>query len=73
MKLSDDDKRKLDGQEGAAVQEVMEYLVKLGRAFEADDILLSSVLFRLGWIAGGLPFRHRQYDFTLNAWDLPFL
>lgn len=39
MKLSDEDRKKLDGAEGAAVQEAMAYLVKLGEAFEADEMV----------------------------------
>jgi predicted aconitase len=39
MKLSDEDKKKLAGGEGASVQEAMEYLVKLGQAFEAEEMV----------------------------------
>ncbi|MDV6247077.1 aconitase X catalytic domain-containing protein [Rhodococcus opacus] len=39
MKLSDHDKRMLDGEEGPAVQEAMEFLVKFGEGFEADEMV----------------------------------
>ena len=39
MKLSDSDKRKLDGGEGPAVQHAMEHLAKFGEAFEADEMI----------------------------------
>ncbi len=39
MKLSDQDRKKLDGEEGIAVREAMDYLVKLGEAFEAEKMV----------------------------------
>lgn len=39
MKLSDSDNRKLDGEEGPAVQHAMEHLVKLGEAFRAEEMV----------------------------------
>lgn len=39
MRLSDADKRKLDGEEGPAVRHAMEHLVKMGEAFEAEEMV----------------------------------
>lgn len=39
MKLSDIDKRKLDGGEGPAVQHAMEHLLKMGQAFDAEEMV----------------------------------
>lgn len=39
MRLSDRDKRMLDGAEGAPAREAMAHLVKLGEAFEAEEMV----------------------------------
>lgn len=39
MNLNDADKRKLDGGEGAAVQHAMEHLIKMGEAFDAEEMV----------------------------------
>lgn len=39
MQLSDQDKRMLDGEDGPAARDAMEYLVKFGEAFEADRMV----------------------------------
>lgn len=39
MRLSDDDKRKLNGEYGPAVQHAMEHLVKFGDAFGAEEMV----------------------------------
>jgi predicted aconitase len=51
MQLSDRDKRILDGTEGVAAQEAMEHLVKLGEAFEADEMVdVDSVHLFADWM-----------------------
>jgi predicted aconitase len=39
VKLSDQDKRMLEGERGPAQQEAMEFLVKFGEAFEAEEMV----------------------------------
>jgi len=39
MNLTDQDKRKLDGGEGEAVQHAMEHLIKMGEAFDAEEMV----------------------------------
>ena len=39
MNLTDADKRKLDGGEGPAVQHAMEHLLKMGEAFDAEEMV----------------------------------
>lgn len=39
MNLTDGDKRKLDGGEGPAVQHAMEHLLKMGKAFDAEEMV----------------------------------
>ena len=39
MRLTDEDKRKLDGSRGAAVRHAMEHLVKMGEAFDAEEFV----------------------------------
>lgn len=39
MKLTDEDRRKLDGARGVAVQHAMEHLVKMGEAFDAEELV----------------------------------
>jgi predicted aconitase len=54
MRLTDADKAKLDGQEGPAVQEAMAYLVKLGEAFEAQEMVdVDSVHLLSDWMLMG--------------------
>ena len=48
MKLSESDNRKLDGEEGPAVQHAMEHLVKLGEAFRAEEMVDLDVAGALG-------------------------
>lgn len=39
MRLTDEDKSKLDGDYGPAVQHAMEHLIKLGEAFDAEEMV----------------------------------
>ena len=39
MNLTDADKRKLDGGEGPAVRHAMEHLLKMGEAFDAEEMV----------------------------------
>ena len=39
MKLKDDEKRMLQGQQGPTVQKAMEFLVKVGEAYNAEDMV----------------------------------
>jgi hypothetical protein len=39
MKLKDDEKRMIEGQEGPSVQKAMEFLVKMGEAYDAEDMV----------------------------------
>ncbi len=51
MRLSDGDKRMLDGSEGPAAREAMDHLVKLGEAFEADELVdIDSVHLFSDWL-----------------------
>jgi predicted aconitase len=66
MKLTDEDKRKLDGKYGPAVQHAMEHLVKFGEAFEAEEMVdchsahIFSDYRTIG--DGGLAFYQRLVD-----------
>ena len=63
MRLSDRDKRMLDGAEGAPAQAAMDHLVKLGEAFEAEDMVdIDSVHLFSDWMLineAGLQFYKR--------------
>src|SRR5215831_7754227 len=51
MQLSDSDKRMLDGAQGLAAREAMSHLVKLGEAFEADEMVdIDSVHLFTDWM-----------------------
>jgi len=66
MKLTDTDRKMLEGQEGDVVAESMAYLVKLGEAFEADEMVsVESVHLFTDWMLvneAGLRFYKKYAD-----------